>query len=401
MNVQTEAEPSNAMDGSIDPYATTLEQVRQRMNLAKKVLETIQRQNISEPRTGPTFTIAQAAELIGRTTSAIRVAESDGRLPEQPRNDFGRRENYTLEQLHRMRDVFGTQPHRAPDDEPLIIPFQNFKGGVGKSTLAIHAAQYLAMRGYRVLLIDADAQASTTMMFGYIPDQEIDMADSLYPVVLRGDKETYRPIAEVIRKTHYHGLDLIPANLHLYNAEYEIASRLPAYGASYLTGLKQEIASVSHNYDVVIIDPPPALGMISLSVLYAANALVIPMPPNIIDFASTTSFLSMLENNMRTLAEQNVYADYKFIQLVISRGDESRTAHREIVDLTNMVFGRTVMTTEIKTSAEFDNSSARQQSVYDMASTTTNHKVRKRCLDQLNHLNSEIEQMIRSQWKGR
>src|SRR3546814_14130846 len=70
--------------------------------------------------------------------------ESDGRRPEQPRNDFGRRENYTLEQLNQMREVFGTQPHRGPEDEPLIIPFQNFKGGVGKSTLAIHAAQYLA-----------------------------------------------------------------------------------------------------------------------------------------------------------------------------------------------------------------------------------------------------------------
>src|SRR3546814_6366287 len=109
------------------------------------------------------------------------------------------------------------------------------------------------------------------MMFGYIPDQEIDMADSLYPVVLKGDAETYRPISEVIRKTHYHGLDLIPANLHLYNAEYEIASRLPTFGPSYLTGLKQEIASVSQNYDVVIIDPPPALGMISLSVLYRSE----------------------------------------------------------------------------------------------------------------------------------
>src|SRR3546814_20345366 len=91
------------MDGSIDPYATTLEQVRQRMNLAKKVLETIQKQNISEPRLGPTFTIAQAADLIGRTTSAIRVAESDGRLPEQTRNDYGRRENYTLEKIGRAQ----------------------------------------------------------------------------------------------------------------------------------------------------------------------------------------------------------------------------------------------------------------------------------------------------------
>src|SRR3546814_5324179 len=64
----------------------------------------------------------------------------------------------------------------------------------------------------------------------------------------------------------------------------------------------------------------------------ALPILVIPMPPNIIDFASTTSFLSMLENNMRSLAAQDVHADYKFIQMVISRGDESRTAHREIVD---------------------------------------------------------------------
>src|SRR3546814_11885566 len=110
--------------------------------------------------------------------------------------------------------------------------------------------------------------------------------------------------------------------------------------------------------------------MISLSFLYAANALVIPMPPNIIDFASTTSFLSMLENNMRSLAAQDVHADYKFIQMVISRGDESRTAHREIVDLTNMVFGRTVMTTELKTYAEFDQPSAQQQSISDKATRT-------------------------------
>src|SRR3546814_16723532 len=97
-----------------------------------------------------------------------------------------------------------------------------------------------------------------------------------------------------------------------------------------------------------------ALPSLSLSVRYAANALVITRPPNIIDFASTTSFLSMLENNMRSLAAQDVHADYKFIQMVISRGDESRTAHREIVALPNMVFGRTVMTTEIKTSAAFN-----------------------------------------------
>src|SRR3546814_20931675 len=99
MNVQTQTEPSNAMDGSIDPYATTLEQVRQRMNLAKKVLETIQKQNISEPRLGPTFTIAQAADLIVRTTSAIRVSESTRRPPANPRNKSGIAAHNTIDTL--------------------------------------------------------------------------------------------------------------------------------------------------------------------------------------------------------------------------------------------------------------------------------------------------------------
>lgn len=384
---------------TIDPNGSTLDQVRRREALARKVLETIQKRNISQPRSGPTFTIAQAAKLVGRSPSAIRMAESEGRLPDQERASHGRRENYTLEQLDRMREVFSTRPWRSPEDEPVILPVQNFKGGVGKSTVAVHLAQYLAIEGYRVLLIDADAQASTTMMFGYIPDNDLEINDTILPCVLQGS-EDYRPISEVIRKTHYHGLDLVPANLHLYNAEYEIASRLPTFGPQYLTMLRKQIESVSQNYDVVILDPPPALGMISMSVLYAANALVIPMPPNVIDFASTTSFLSMLAQNMENMEQRGIYVDYKFIQLIISRSDESKAAHRDIVDLTNMVFGRTVMATEIKNSAEIDNCTARQQSVYDMTSSSTHYKVRKRCLDQLNSLNAEIKAHIRSLWKA-
>jgi len=165
-----------------------------------------------------------------------------------------------------------------------------------------------------------------------------------------------------------------------------------------LTVLRDEIADVSDRYDVIVLDPPPALGMVSLSVLYAANALIIPMPPNTIDFASTTAFLSMLAQNMEQLEERGLEANYGFIQIVVSRSDENKTAHREIVDMTNTVFGRTVMETEIKNSAEIDNCTARQQSVYDVAVSSTNHQVRRRCLLQLNSLNAEIEKHIRSQW---
>src|SRR3546814_10817316 len=94
---------------------------------------------------------------------------------------------------------------------------------VAKTTIALHAAQHFAIRGYRVLLIDCDSQASTTMMFGYRPDVDLSEDDTLYghfhnPELLG--------VRKIVRKTHFHGLDLIPANLKLYNLEYEIAGYL-------------------------------------------------------------------------------------------------------------------------------------------------------------------------------
>lgn len=381
----------------LDADNTTLFQIKRREVLARRVLGQIRDYNISEPRNGPTFTPAQAADLINRSTSSIRTAESEGRLPEQTRNSLNRREGYSLSQLDHMREVFGTRPWRSPADDPVVLAVQNFKGGVGKSTMSVHLAQYLAIHGYRVLLIDADAQASTTMLFGYIPDDDFGPWDSIAACLIPGDEEHYRPLPELIRKTHYHGLDLVPSNLNLYNAEYEIAGRMRAYGMNILTLLRDQIAAVANNYDVVILDPPPALGMVSMSVLLAANALLIPMPPNVIDFASTTSFLSMLGQNMEQLEEQGITADYRFIQIAMSR-NEDKWAQTQIAELASSVFQKTILTSELKSSAEFGNATSKQKSVYDMSESTTNHQVRKRCLAQLNALNGEIEQLIRGQW---
>lgn len=381
---------------TIDITADTLHQIQRREQLARQVLQEIRSFNIDQPRNGPTFTIAQAADLAFRSPSAIRVAESDGRLDPQDRNEHNRRENYTLSQVNKMREVFGTRPWRDAADGPAMIAVQNFKGGVGKSTISVHLAQYLAIKGYRVLLIDADAQASTTMMFGYIPDDDFGPYDSIYASLVV-DEETYRPLKELIRPTHYEGLDLIPANLTLYNAEYELAASMRSYGAKILTKLRQELAEVQDNYDVVIMDPPPALGMISMSVLYAANGLIVPMPPNVLDFASTTSFLSMLGQNMQTLQKAGLEADYRFIQIVLSR-NEDKWAQNQITSIANQVFQRTILDHEIKASAEFGNCTAQQKSVYDVGETTTNHHVRKRCLQMLNAVNEDIEKLIRAQW---
>ena len=81
---------------------------------------------------------------------------------------------YTLEQIQAFRRHFGELPWRDPaTDQPIVVACQNFKGGVGKSTTCVNLAHYLALKGYRVLVVDTDSQATTTSMFGYVPDAEI------------------------------------------------------------------------------------------------------------------------------------------------------------------------------------------------------------------------------------
>ena len=387
------------MSRSVSPSAmSTLDLIEQNRTLAIEILETLRDQvNSNPPMQSPTYTISQAGDLVSRSASAIRLAESDGRLPPKQRTEGGHRQGYGLKDLDHMRQVFGTRPWRAESDAPAVIACQNFKGGVGKSTLTVHLAQYLAIHGYRVLIIDADAQASTTMNFGYVPDVDISEDSTLYAALRL---EEPRSLRSAVRKTHYHNLDLIPANLNLYNAEYEIAAILPKVGTAALTRLRDSIGKLAADYDVVLMDPPPALGMISLSVLYAANALVIPTPPSMTDFASTAAFLQILHETMGSLANggDGLAPEYNFIHMVIAKSDARNATHKSNIDMINGVFGKMVLETEIGLSAEFEHATSEMRSVFDPRSTPVNHSVRSRCLAMLNGLGREVENKIRKTW---
>ncbi len=346
-------------------------------------------------RREPTFPIGKAAELVGRTPAAIRDAEKDGRLPPPPRTETNRRVGYTLAQLNDMRGVFGTRPWRDADDPCAIVAVQNFKGGVGKSTISVHLAQYLAIRGYRVALIDCDSQASATTLFGYVPDLDLAEEETLYPF-LRQDEMTSLDYA--LRKTHFDGLDLIPANLRLFQSEYELAARMARGQGALLDRLSQGIASISDRYDIVVIDPPPALGAISLSVLRAATALVVPVPPTVMDFSSTAAFLAMLDETMQVLTERGMAPDLSFLRFVASKVDENKSMQKELMNLMRQVFGTALVRSPLKDSAEIDNATARLMTVYELDGPMTSKAVRDRCLAYLDGVNSEIELDVRATW---
>lgn len=395
-------------------HMVTLDEIQDLEESAYRVIDRLRKQVFApagEKTLARKFTITEASQMVGRTPAAIRNAENDGRLAAPSLNHIGRRNRYTLEQVNAMRRMFDTMPYRDSDtDEPVVLAIQNFKGGVGKSTLTVHLAQYLALVGYRVCVIDCDPQGSTTSLFGLNPDQDLDDGDTLEDF-LYGERDSIR---YAVRETYFDQIKLVPANLDLYQVEYAIAAELAnpesaATGAQLtddkagaaLNRLRTGIAEISGDFDIVLLDPPPALGMISLSVLRAATALIVPTRPATVDFSSTAHFFTMLNEALSTLENVGYPAEFKFLSVLVNDLDEGKTAHREITEMMRQVFGRNMLTAVMKDSAEIDNACGRMMTVYELDKPITTKEVHKRAKTYLDAVNAEIEIMIKKTWPSK
>lgn len=337
------------------------------------------------------FKVKEAAELVGRTEATIRKAEKDGKLEEPDRREGSRqRGGYTLTHINKMRDFFGTRPYRDETDEPAIVAFQNFKGGVAKSTLSVHCAQYLAMQGYRTLLVDLDPQASATMFFGYMPALDIDGQETALPLFAHeADDLNY-----AIRGTHWDGLDLVPSSLELYNAEYLIAADT-ANKDTRLDTLRHGVRSVAKDYDVIVMDSPPALGMISLNVLRAANSLIIPTPSALGDYGSTVTFLQMLVEVFTVLQRSGADADFSMVKVLAAKLNNSN-AQQELRDAMKKVFADSILSTAMIESVEYNSAASSMRTIYEH--TGKKEATYRRCRANLDMVMSEVEHAIRMTW---
>lgn len=343
------------------------------------------------------FNVRSAAEMVGRSDKLIRDAEADGRLPPAQKDPVtGRRTGYSLSDVNRMRSVFGSLPSRAEDDEAMVLAVQNFKGGVGKSTVVCHLAQYFALKGYRVCVVDCDSQASTTSIFGLNPDVDVDEEeDTLYPFFRHGGPNN---LNYALRATYWPGIALIPANLGLYDAEYEFAARMVREDSFVLDRLRMGIESIKDRFDVILLDPPPALGMISLSVLRAANALLIPAPPNNIDFGSTAHFLKMMAATLGDLSDAGGPRDYSFVRILATKMNDNKSAHVAIKRMMDAVFPEDMMQSILKDSAEIDNATANLNTVYEITGPGARTETHKRCRAYLDAVGREVEILVRKTW---
>jgi chromosome partitioning protein len=379
-----------------------VERIAEMAQAGERMIERLRRQAfLPESRKGLTirFGIAEAAALLECSTNRIRMAEDDGRLPPSPATENGRRPGYSIEDLLNMRTVLGASPARAPLDNPAIIAVQNFKGGVGKSTVTTHLAHYFAVQGYRVLVVDCDSQATTTTLFGFNPHFNITRGQTLYPYL--SIDPTQSDLNYAVQKTPWPNVDLIPSNLELFDVEYELAAS-GADGGSVLASrfrkLKQGLQDLARNYDVVILDPPPALGTISLAVMQAANALIVPLAATTPDFCSTVQFLSMMDQVSGQLAQSGITVEYDFVRLLCSKFDSNDPSHAMVRQIMEQTFGPALLPVPILESAEISHASLRMMTVYELERPIGTPRTHKRCRANLDEAMGQIEALIRRGW---
>jgi chromosome partitioning protein len=165
-----------------------------------------------------------------------------------------------------------------------------------------------------------------------------------------------------------------------------------------LDRLRDGIATISDRFDVILLDPPPALGMISLSVLRAATALLIPAPPNNVDFGSTAHFLKMMAATLTEISRHGGARDYAFVKILATKMDDGKSAHVAIKRMMDAVFPSDMLGATLKDSAEIDNATANLGTVYEMTGPQTRTETHKRCRAYLDAIGREVELAIRKTW---
>ena len=204
------------------------------------------------------------------------------------------------------------------------------KGGVAKTTTAGSLGIGLAKKGYKVLLVDADAQGSLTASLGY---KEPDSMNDTLAVIMEKEieNEKYDPSTFGILH-HDEGVDLVPCNIELAALEVALIQVL-----SRETVLKRYIEKVRKNYDYIIIDSAPSLGLVTINVLVVADKIIIPVQAAYLSIKGLEQLIKTI-GRVRVSLNNNLGIDGILITML-----NDRTIYaREIVELLNNAYGKAI-----------------------------------------------------------
>ena len=250
------------------------------------------------------------------------------------------------------------------------------------------------MEGLRTLLLDFDAQGSATLLSsGLIPDLELRYDETITNTLISDPTQ----IKNIILKTHFDGFDIIPANLAIQDCDLilprESENNQDRLGSPFMR-LAESLKIVKNQYDVILIDCGPNLGLLTLNAIIACEGLIIPIPPSMTDYSSFIMYTATLRNMFRELPSKKI----EYLRILISKHDSSN----EAMQMENMMreqFGRYILSNHMCETVEVSKAANEIGTIYDVSKPRGSREAHRRALQHLDDVNMEIINNFKDIWE--
>lgn len=374
----------------------TMEHLDQIAHDARDVLAQVH-QMMARPnptKQSPTFTAPYIADLCRIERTQIRyLAEKHG-LPYGKKIPGSKAHEYSLAETIQWAKTVGNFPMRPPGKSGKAIATCNYKGGVAKTSTTIALAQALTLRGQKVLIIDCDGQGTATQLAGINPEQNVQEEETIMPYIYGDEKD----LRYAVQKSYWHNLSIIPGSSVILAAEFALPGRaMKERGFPFWNVLNEGIAPLRDEFDVILFDTSPSLSHLTVNSMLASNGLLMPCPPDALDFASSVQFWGLFSELMQSLPGVAQSKRYDFMTVVYTKV-QSNDASRLVKTWMEKAYGHHINGIEIPESAAARLASAQLKTIYDLSKPDGTAEAYRRYKDPLDRLADYVLDKLATAW---
>ena len=385
----------------------TLSEVAQFADKLTTITDELRNQILApRPRkSAPTFTSTEVASLCGidRNRFNYLLSREGNSLPAGQTQGSRRSRIYSLVEARRwVQEVADIERSPLLEEKPgqgKVLLASNFKGGSTKTTTACTLAQGLTLRGRRVLVIDVDPQASITELCGLYAEKDVREQDTVLSHLYEPSKS---PLLDVVQETYWDGMDLIPAHTGLFSAEFHLpAMTARSQGFKFWNLLRSGVEPLRERYDYIVMDSAPSLSYLTINAMMAADALIMPLVPESLDFMSSVSFWSLFSDMSRSFLERGEEKSYDFISVLLSKVDYGPASSSAVVrSWTQRAYQDWMHTIEIPASSVVSSSGLGLSTVFDMSKGDVPEKSLARARDPMVEYCRWVDEQYTEHWRA-